>query len=557
MEIAKSRLEIIKPLIGIKTSRKEIEKFAKENKVGTATIYRWLKSYKESGLMSSLIPEEKKGGKGKSRLNNRIDDILNEVFRKYYLKDQRKKISNIETEVILRCKDLNIDAPHYSTIRRRIQELSEYEKVKNRHGKTAARKKFAPKLGKFTDDDFPLSSVQIDHTPIDIITVDEKYRQPLGRPWLTLAIDTYSRMVVGFYIGYEKPNAMSVGLCVSQSILPKEELLVKLGLYKSEWPCHGVMRTIHVDNAMEFRSKMLENSCLEYNIDINWRPVKTPEYGGIVERYLGTLSSDIHQLKGTTFNNFRNREEYDSEGNSVFTFSELQKWITLNIVDVYHQKFHKGIGMSPIAKWKVGIYGTENEVGTGYEPPIHDKRKLLLDFMPAEERTVQDYGVLLDGIYYYSEILRKWINKVDVKSGKLRAKKKFKFKVDPRDLSVIYFLDPEIKEYFKVPYRDTSNPPINRWELKAARKHLFDIGFKSIDENKIFETHKKLKEIEEAASKKTKFARKNLEIKNKQNEHKQVIDQEIMPKKFNEDRFDDNIFSGDEYFKDIDDEPFN
>jgi putative transposase len=42
--------------------------------------------------------------------------------------------------------------------------------------------------------------VQIDHTEIDIIVVDELTRTPLpGRPWLTLAIDVFSRVVTGLH----------------------------------------------------------------------------------------------------------------------------------------------------------------------------------------------------------------------------------------------------------------------------------------------------------------------------------------------------------------------
>ena len=35
----------------------------------------------------------------------------------------------------------------------------------------------------------PLELMQIDHTLADVIVVDEIDREPIGRPWLTLAID--------------------------------------------------------------------------------------------------------------------------------------------------------------------------------------------------------------------------------------------------------------------------------------------------------------------------------------------------------------------------------
>ncbi|MBK6265696.1 DDE-type integrase/transposase/recombinase [Marivirga sp. S37H4] len=545
---AKSRLAIIRPLIGKKGSRKEVEELSNKTGISTATLYRWIKKYKETELMTSLVPEDRSGGKGKSRLNSALDEIIDSNIQKHYLKSQRKSIKQVHLEIQLACRDEGLRPPHYNTVRRRVLALSELETVKHRLGRAAARKKFSPKISSFPDSLFPLSSVQIDHTPLDIIVVDEKYREPIGRPWLTLAIDTYSRMVVGFYIGFESPNAMSVGLCISQAILPKEEYLAQNEIY-TLWPCHGKIRCIHMDNAMEFRSKMLEHACLEYQIDINWRPVKVPEYGGMIERLLGTFSKELHQLEGTTFNRYLNRREYDSEKRAVFTYSEIEKWILTYIVEVYHQKLHLGINTSPINKWREGIIGTDEVVGVGYQPVLTDKRKVLLDFMPFEFRTIQDYGVLVDGIYYYSDILRKWINALDVKSGKLRAKKKFKFKRDPRDISVLYFLDPELKEYFPVPYRNTSHPPMTKWELKAIKDELTKRGMQVINEDAIFDAYKRLREIEDRSLKQTKKARRLNEVKNKQKGHKKIIN----PPTSKMIEVDDDIFQAHESFEDIDD----
>ena len=69
---------------------------------------------------------------------------------------------------------------------------------------------------------WPLEVVQIDHTPIDVLVVDEWERQPLGRPWLTLAIDVASRFVTGFQISLDRPSSLTVALALTQAVLPKE-----------------------------------------------------------------------------------------------------------------------------------------------------------------------------------------------------------------------------------------------------------------------------------------------------------------------------------------------
>jgi len=64
----------------------------------------------------------------------------------------------------------------------------------------------------------PLVIVQIDHTPADIILVDSFERKPIGRPWVTLAIDIATRMVTGYYVSFEAPSRLSIALCRSQIV---------------------------------------------------------------------------------------------------------------------------------------------------------------------------------------------------------------------------------------------------------------------------------------------------------------------------------------------------
>ena len=70
--------------------------------------------------------------------------------------------------------------------------------------------------------------------------------------------------------------------------------------------------------------------------------------------------------------------------------------------------------------------------GRGLPAKIIDEEKLKLDLMPFEMRTVQDYGIVIDKIYYYHDVLRPWINAVDPQDTK--RKRKFMVRRDPRDI---------------------------------------------------------------------------------------------------------------------------
>jgi putative transposase len=530
---AQRRFSIIRPLLntGIRT-KESVAVTAKENNVHYTTIYRWIRTYENEGRISSLVPTKSSGGKGGSRLKAEVEEILKITIEDFYLSKQQRSMQQTCTEVERRCRNAGIESPHPNTIRNRITALTDRIKIERRRGKQSYRDTYAPIISHFPGADYPLSVVQIDHTKVDIILVDEVDRRPIGRPWITLAIDVFSRMVFGFYVSFDPPSAMSVGLCFSHAILPKDKWLAKFDI-NTPWHCWGMPKTIHADNAKEFRGSMLIRACQEHSIDLQWRPVATPHWGGHIERLLGTFLSEIHRLRGTTFSNIQQRGEYKSEKEAVFTLSEFEKWLTTYIVEIYHQKLHSGIKTTPARKYEDGIFGSKNVPGIGLPARIIDAERLRLDFMPFVERKIKQYGVVIDEIHYYHDVLRRFINAPDPEYPERIAS--FIFRRDPRDLSVIYFFDPELNQYFPIPYRDTSRPAISVWELREVRKRLKDEGHEQVNEHLIFEAYEKLRNQEETSHKNTKKAKRRKESRNKYEQTKNVVNFPVVDEK---ERFD-------------------
>ena len=168
--------------------------------------------------------------------------------------------------------------------------------------------------------------------------VDEEHRQPIQRPSLTVVIDVYSRMVLGFAIYLEKPSAFTAGLAIAHAVLPKEDWLAGVGV-QAEWPCWGKMRTIHCDNAKEFRGTVIGRACQDHDIAVEHRPPREPRYGGHIERGFGTWLTRARRLKGTTFSNVEQKGDYDSEGRAIMTRAELEKWFTIYVTKVYANTF--------------------------------------------------------------------------------------------------------------------------------------------------------------------------------------------------------------------------
>lgn len=500
---------VITPLLAMDAksrTRADVKKVADAVDKHIATVYRWIGDYESTGLLSSLIKKVRKDN-GTKRLNSKVEDIIKQTIEDFYLSSQRRTLTKVAGEARKRCKQNGLQEPDTQTVRTRILEISEEYRMKRRRGAKVAAEHFDPIQGSFPGADFPLAIVQIDHTPMDVILVDDVSRQPIIRPYLTIATDVFSKMCVGYYLSLDHPGALATGLCISSAILGKESFLMSLGLDDLSWPCWGIMTRIHTDNAKEFRGSLLELATKQYGIIAERRPRGRPHYGGHVERAFRTFMHEVHnELPGTTFSNVNEKLEYDSEGRAVMTFNGLEKWFTLFLLGVYHQSPHAGNnGLPPIVKWDRGIYGTDSNIGTGVPIRVPNEDRLRLDFMPLMMLTVQRYGIRIMGIFFWCDALRYFAGDHDPNLGK--GKPKYICRYDPRNLSKIWMFDPKAEKYIEVPYRDLSRPPISLWELKEAKRQLKKESLATTNEELIFKTVDRMRQLVAEEAEKTKSAR--------------------------------------------------
>jgi putative transposase len=502
----------IQPLLSNDISREEIEVHAQKIGVHFTTLYRWLKKYKSTGTLTGLLPKPSGRKKGETRLDFMVEDVMQQVINNYYLTKQRPSVQSVITKINIECKNRGITAPSKNTIRNRIHKLSEYDILKKQGNRSIARTKFEPVPGSF-EAEYPMQLIQIDHTPVDLILVDDETREPIGRPYITVAIDIYSRMIVGYYLTLSPPSSTSVALCITNTVLPKDKTLLELDI-DAEWNVWGFPETIHVDNGADFRAEALRTAGLAHGINIEFRPVGKSNFGGHVERVIGTLMKAVHDIPGTTFSSIHERQEYDSDKNSSLTFKEFERWLVTFITKVYHKRKHEGIGMSPEQLWEKGIFGEESSVGLLPKPS--DPVSVTIDFLPIFHRTIQKNGVNIEGLNYYDHLLR---SKIHMHEEGINKKKKFIFKRDPRDIKYVWFYDDHLQEYFKINVADQNMPNMTLWEYELIKKRLYDDGATQINTAQIIEAHEELhKQIEESTHKTKKARRLKQRLKNKDTE---------------------------------------
>lgn len=529
-ELAKARkkYEIIKPLLGeFRGNKQQVILIAKANDVGVSTLYKWISDFDTTGNIGSLVDKEGRGGKGKIKLDKEVHKILQDIIDEIRW-NRRKSIKETVRIVTEKCREQGLDIPHKNTIRRRISVTDPYKKKRSLEGKDAADQVYSP-IDDYPDGKYPLETVMIDHTIIDVMIVDEDTRKPLSRPWLTILIDSFSRVPLGFYLSFDPPGHYGTGRAIVHAMLGKENYIASLGL-NVVWPMWGKMEWLHCDNAKEFKGDSLKMSCADYGISLKYRPVKKPWYGGRIERLMGTLNTEFRDVDGAIEPEIKIRKEFKPEATASMTLKDLEKWLTVFIADVYLHREHKALGMSPLQKWKQGINGNNSKGGIGTPSRFTvDEIRMQQDFLPTIFRTVQRKGITIDHITYYSDVLNKWINSDIVKpSGKVVDSRQFVIKRDPRDYSEILFLDPDLNKYFRIPYMNMSGPKMSKWEYKKVLKKLKE-NKEEINEERIFAGYRKMRELEDNARKKTKDVRKRIEREARVKEEKKIQEKKIAP----------------------------
>lgn len=405
-------------------------------------------------------------GKRGSRMLPEVRIVSDKVIDELYMTVERKRVPEVHLEVVRRVTDGNkfrlpgdqLPVPSRSTIYREIARLPHYEVMVARYGKRRADMEFRVSTpGPVTT--HALERVVMDHTPSDLIVVDDASMLPLGRPTITTALDEHTRCPMGFYTGFEPPSCLSVMRCLKQAILPKTYVPREFPSVKNRWECYGVPELVVVDNPPEFRSSHFERACLEIGTDIQYAKVLVPWYKGKLERFQGTMNHDLmHGNPGTTFSNILERDDYNPSRHAVILLSTFREMLHKWIIDVYLQTPHRGIKDTPAHRWRAEI----NDL-----PPPLPRSAGELDIVlgMTTQRVVFHYGIELEGLKYNSPEL-----------GELRRRMgpgvKVELTFDPGDLGHINVFNPAKETYLWVPTVDQPYAEgLSLWQHRVIRRY--------------------------------------------------------------------------------------
>jgi putative transposase len=198
----------------------------------------------------------------------------------------------------------------------------------------------------------------------------------------------------------------------------------------------------------------------------------------------------VHQLRGTTFSNPRERGDSDAGGRACLTLAELERVLALAI-DSYNHTTHAGIGERPIDRY-LAHYRQPGLPEGERIPPLLPADRLLLDFLPYEVRPLRRGGIRLFRVDYSAiDLLPFWQRDNGRQIERIVV-------YDPRSLAQVWVLDETTDAYVAVPYR-VPRPDITLAQSLEARRALHRSAARDRTERRLFENVEQIRAIEAAA----------------------------------------------------------
>jgi putative transposase len=222
---------------------------------------------------------------------------------------------------------------------------------------------------------------QIDHTRLDILLIDEEDKKVVGRPYITLVMDSYSGCVTGFYLGFEPAGSHEVGLALRHAILPKHyEREYEL---QETWQICGIPEYMVTDRAKEFKSEHLKQISLQLGFTRRLRAF--PQAGGLIESIFDKINKEVLSLYGGYTGSSVEERPPEAERTACLTLDKLEKILVKYFVDHYnHHDYPRVKNQKRISRWKSSFLLEE--------PELLDERELDICLMKVAYRNVEKYG---------------------------------------------------------------------------------------------------------------------------------------------------------------------
>ena len=223
---------------------------AATHQLNQKTISRWIKKYEIDGLEG--LERKSRSDKGKRKL---ITEKLEKIIEALILKKPPLSLAAIHRQAVKIAKEQEYQPPTYRVVwdiahqldpalvvlaHEGHQTYGQTYELLHRHQATAANEIW-----------------QADHTPLDIALVDEQGN--VRKPWLSIVIDDFSRVICGYFLSFEAPCSLHTALALRQAIWRKNN---------TKWTVCGIPSILYTDHGSDFTSRHIEMVCIDLKIQL-------------------------------------------------------------------------------------------------------------------------------------------------------------------------------------------------------------------------------------------------------------------------------------------------
>jgi putative transposase len=389
-QVALDRYQLIRPFLNEGVSLRLI---ARQRSISIRCLRYWVNCYRRSGL-NGLTPKTR-NDRGKRRAAS--DELVN-LVQGLCLKNPPPSIRNVYRLVEQICQGNGWNCPSYDVVHDIASNIPPDLALLAHKGEKAYKQAY--ELIHRREAERANEVWQADHTPLDIVVLDED-GQP-QRPVLTIVLDDYSRAVSGYYLAFEPPSSMRVALALRQAIWRKED---------RSWSICGIPERLYTDRGSDFVSQHIEQVSIDLKFELNQTLPRQPQGKGKVERFFKTVNQMfLSTLPGYTFG--------ASDPEAVLTLEELESKFKEWLLNEYMVREHSETRSSPRAKWEC----------FDFVPRMPDSREMLnhLLLTVARSRRVQRDGIRFNGYRYFDVNLAGYVQE------------EVTIRYDPRDMAEIF-----------------------------------------------------------------------------------------------------------------------
>ena len=130
--------------------------------------------------------------------------IVDDNITNFYATPEKPTLTRLWKRILADCRASGMAPPSIRRLKAYLATL-DAEAIVRRERERRGEARFLGLPGSFAAER-AMQIVQIDHTKVDVTVVDPVERLPIGRPILTIGVDVFTRMVVGFYLSLEAPS---------------------------------------------------------------------------------------------------------------------------------------------------------------------------------------------------------------------------------------------------------------------------------------------------------------------------------------------------------------